>query len=106
MFCGMVKTGSKNHQFSVVVAGGRTTSGLLSSVEILDDLAGEWRAGPFLPHVLAQGASVEDSSGGLTVVGGLLASGLETIYRLPHSGQDAKWIRCRIYECHIGPNLH
>ena len=45
--CGKIKTNSQSNSFSVVVAGGYASSfGKLTSTEILDEGASEWRKGP------------------------------------------------------------
>jgi hypothetical protein len=93
MVCGMVKAVHDSNRYSVVVAGGHNaTAGVsLNSVEILDNLNGQWREGPPLRFELRYGASVEDPDGGLILVGGQRSEDRSEIYRLPHAGPDAEW---------------
>jgi len=44
--CGMIRRGPGLASYSIIVAGGKSKSGLESSVEILDLISGSWRQGP------------------------------------------------------------
>jgi hypothetical protein len=81
-------------EFSIIVAGGVDTN-LLSSVEILDDGASLWRAGPDLPVGIRGAAMVEDPLGGVILIGGESSANkfLDSLYRLSHAGDEAGWIR-------------
>ena len=58
-----------NAPFRIVVVGGNDGS-YLSSVEILDEGSSEWRNGPELPFGIFYSQLVEDSNGGVILVGG------------------------------------
>ena len=92
--CARIKTQNKQPYFSIIVAGGYDDT-FLSSVEILDDVNGNWRYGPPLPVPLCYGALVEDPAGGVIMVGGYNAEVAyhDTLYRLPHAGPDASWFK-------------
>ncbi len=80
---------------SIIVAGGYDVSPKLSSVEILDEGSNEWQTGPELPFGIAESQMVEDQNGGVVLIGGLSSSvvNLDTLYQLPHGGQDAAWTK-------------
>jgi hypothetical protein len=65
----------------------------LSSVEILNEGSNEWQTGPELPFGISNSQMVEDQNGGVVLIGGYSpsVSNLDTIYQLPHGGQDAVW---------------
>jgi len=67
----------------------------LSSVEILDEDSNEWQTGPELPFGIAWSQMVEDQNGGVVLIGGNSQSvgNLDTLYQLPHGGQDAVWTK-------------
>jgi hypothetical protein len=67
----------------------------LSSVEILDEGSNEWRTGPELPFRMDDSQMVEDRNGGVVLIGGQSSSfvKLDTLYQLPHGGQDAVWTK-------------
>jgi N-acetylneuraminic acid mutarotase len=79
---------------SIIVAGGYDDS-YLSSVEILDEGSNEWQTGPVLPFGIAESQMVEDQNGGVVLIGGYSSPGgnLDTLYQLPHGGQDAVWTK-------------
>ena len=93
--CARIKTQKTQPYFSIIVAGGYDGRTHLSSVEILDDVNGNWRYGPPLPIPLGWGALVEDPAGGVIMVGGYNAEVTyhDTLYRLPHAGPDASWFK-------------
>ena len=85
--CGKLLKDNGSSQFSVIVAGGDGKT----SVEILDVGASEWRNGPILPFAFLTGASmVEDSFGGILLIGGYNGTYLDTIFQLRRA--DSEWI--------------
>ncbi len=76
---------------SIIVAGGWDGSLRLSSVEILDEGSNEWQTGTELPFGIRFSQMVEDQNGGVILIGGL--GNLDTLYLLPHGGQDAGWTK-------------
>ena len=80
---------------SIIVAGGYAGS-KFSSVEILDEGFNEWQTGPELPFGVVDSPMVEDQNGGVVLIGGQISSSagnLDTLYQLPHGGQDAVWTK-------------
>jgi N-acetylneuraminic acid mutarotase len=67
----------------------------LSSVEVLDEGSNEWQTGPELPFGIGFSQMVEDQNGGVVLIGGFSSSAgtLDTLYQLPHGGQDAVWTK-------------
>ena len=93
--CGRIRKNSQSEEFSIIVAGGfQGFFPILSSVEILDSGSNEWRKGPELPIGILSSQMVEDSNGGVVLVGGDSDSEgyLDTLFQLSHGGEDAKWI--------------
>ena len=92
--CARIKTQNKQPYFSIIVAGGYDGTHL-SSVEILDNVNGNWRYGPPLPIPLSWGALVEDPAGGVIMIGGanVEVPHHDTLFRLSHAGPDASWIK-------------
>ena len=88
--CAMIKRKSTSHEKSVIVVGG---SSKLSSVEILDVGASQWRNGPNLTFGISSSELVEDHLGGVILVGGQSENSkyLDTLFRLPHAGDEAQW---------------
>jgi hypothetical protein len=80
---------------SIIVASGDDGSSILSSVEILDVGSNEWQTGPELPFAIDDSQMVEDQNGGVVLIGGKSSSvsNLDTLYQLPHGGQDAVWTK-------------
>jgi hypothetical protein len=80
---------------SIIVAGGYAGGSYLSSVEILDEGSNEWQTGPELPFGIYGSQMVEDQNGGVVLIGGYSPSvfNLDTLYQLPHGGQDAVWTK-------------
>jgi N-acetylneuraminic acid mutarotase len=80
---------------SIIVAGGYYSGS--SSVEILDEGSNEWQTGPELPFEIIYSQMVETQNGGVVLIGGeSLADfvfSLDSLYQLPHGGQDAVWIK-------------
>jgi hypothetical protein len=80
---------------SIIAAGGYDGSSRLSSVEILDEGSNEWQTGPELPFGIWRSQMVEDQNGGVVLIGGdsYSVANLDTLYQLPHGGQDAVWTK-------------
>ncbi len=92
--CGKIKRKKESQEMSIIVAGGWDDGSYLSSVEILDEGYNEWQTGPELPFGI-ESQMVEDQNGGVVLIGGdsSPAGNLDTIYQLPHGGQDAVWTK-------------
>ena len=65
------------------------------TTEILDQGADEWRQGPKLPYGISVSNLVEDSSGGVVLIGGQVHfdgnyNATADIFRLPNAGADAR----------------
>ena len=84
--CGKLLKDNASSQFSVIVVGGRAKA----SVEILDVGATEWRNGPNLPFAIYEASMVEDTFGGILLIGGNNGTYLDTIFQLPRA--DSEWI--------------
>jgi hypothetical protein len=80
---------------SIIVAGGVAGSSYLSSVEILHEGSNEWQTGHELPFGMIYSQMVEDQNGGVILIRGYSPSveTLDTLYQLPHGGQDAVWTK-------------
>jgi N-acetylneuraminic acid mutarotase len=92
--CGKIRRNKESQEMSIIVAGGWDGS-FLSSVEILDEGSNEWQTGPELPFGIYVSQMVEDQNGGVVLIGGESSSilNLDTLYQLPHGGQDAMWTK-------------
>jgi hypothetical protein len=93
--CGKIRRNKESQEMSIIVAGGEDGSSYLSSVEILDEGSNEWQTGPELPFGIFGSQMVEDQNGGVVLIGGGPSSVdiLDTLYQLPHGGQDAVWTK-------------
>jgi hypothetical protein len=93
--CGKIRRNKESKEMSIIVAGGQYVSSYLSSVEILDDGSNEWQTGSELPYGVRLAQMVEDQNGGVVLIGGQSSSvdNLDTLYQLPHGGQDAVWTK-------------
>jgi hypothetical protein len=92
--CGKIRRDKDSQDRSIIVAGGTDGNFLLSSVEILDERSNEWRTGPELPFGINLSQMVEDQNGGVVLIGGDSTIGrLDTLYQLPHGGQEAVWTK-------------
>ncbi len=93
--CGKIRRNKESQEMSIIVAGGYDGSSYLSSVEILDEGSNEWQTGPELPLGIDESQMVEDQNGGVVLIGGYSPSvvNLDTLYQLPHGGQDAVWTK-------------
>jgi hypothetical protein len=92
--CGKIGRNKESQEMSIIVAGGWGGS-YLSSVEILDEGSNEWQRGPELPFGITESQMVEDQNGGVVLIGGRSSSvfNLDTLFHLPHGGQDAVWTK-------------
>jgi hypothetical protein len=93
--CGKIRRKKESQEMSIIVAGGSYVGSYLSSVEILDEGSNEWQTGPELPFGIDDSQMVEDHNGGVILIGGQSSSlsTLDTLYQLPHGGQDAVWTK-------------
>ena len=93
--CGKIRRNKDSQQMSIIVAGGWDGGSYLSSVEILGEGSNEWQTGPELPFGIRLSQIVEDQNGGVILIGGDSSSigTLDTLYQLPHVGQDAAWTK-------------
>jgi hypothetical protein len=94
--CGKIRRNKDSQEMSIIVAGGYAGgSSRLSSVEILDEGSNEWQTGPELPFGISYSQMIEDQNGGVVLIGGFSSSAgtLDTLYQLPHGGQDAVWTK-------------
>ncbi len=96
--CGRIRRNRESLEMSIIVAGGyEGGSSILSSVEILDVGSNEWQTGPELPFGIDESQMVEDQNGGVVLIGGVSQSvySLDTLFHLPHGGQDAVWTKMK-----------
>jgi hypothetical protein len=93
--CGKIRRNKDSQEMSIIVAGGYDDSSYLSSVEILDEGSNEWQTSPELPFGIEDSQMVEDQNGGVVLIGGRSSQtdSLDTLYQLPHGGQDAVWTK-------------
>ncbi len=93
--CGKIRRNKVSQDMSIIVAGGFDNSSILSSVEILDKGSSKWQRGPELPFGIVWSQMAEDQNGGVVLIGGGRPSvgTLDTLYQLPHGGQDAVWTK-------------
>jgi hypothetical protein len=93
--CGKIRRNKESQEMSIIVAGGYAYGSSLSSVEILDEGSNGWQTGPELPFGIWLSQMVEDQNGGVVLIGGqsLSFDNLDTLYQLPHGGQDAVWTK-------------
>jgi hypothetical protein len=90
--CGRIKRDEESQKMSIIVAGGGFGQQSFLTVEILDEGYNEWQTGPELPFGIIGSQMVEDRNGGILLIGGDSSSSiLNTLYHLPHGGQDAVW---------------
>ncbi len=105
--CGKIRRNKESQEMSIIVAGGHDYSSYLSSVEIMDEGSNEWQTGPELPFGIDESQMVEDHNGGVVLVGGYSSpiGYLDTLYQLPHGGQDAVWTKME-QKINTGRKLH
>jgi hypothetical protein len=106
--CGKIRRNKESQEISIVVAGGYDGSSYLSSVEILDEDSNEWQTGPELPFEISSSQMVEDQNGGVVLIGGYSYAddNLDTLYHLPHGGQDAVWTEMEQQKMQTGRSAH
>ncbi len=113
--CGKIRRNKESQEMSIIVVGGIYNS-QLSSVEILDEGSNEWQTGPELPFAIYHSEMVEDQNGGVVLIGGRSSAvgtldtldtlvNLDTLYQLPHGGQDAVWTKME-QKMNTGKNAH
>jgi N-acetylneuraminic acid mutarotase len=92
--CGKIRRNKESQEISIIVAGGWYGS-IVSSVDILDEGSNEWQTGPELPFGILWSQMVEHQNGGVVLIGGYSSSTdrVDTLYQLPHGGQDAVWTK-------------
>jgi hypothetical protein len=93
--CGKIRRNKESQEMSIIVAGGHDGSSSLSSVENLDEGSNEWQTGPELPFGIFATQMVEHQNGGVVLIGGAASFDeiFDTLYHLPHGGQDAVWTK-------------
>ncbi len=96
--CGKIRRDKESQDMSIIVAGGvgPGTANILSSVEILHEGSNAWQTGPELPFGILSSQMVESQNGGVVLIGGaksIYSDDLDTLYQLPHGGQDAVWTK-------------
>ncbi len=104
--CGKIRRNKESQEMSIIAAGGIKSS-FLSSVEILHEGSNEWQMGPELPFGIRYSQMVEDQNGGVILIGGESSSvdNLDTLYQLPHGGQEAVWTKME-QKMQTGRRLH
>ncbi len=105
--CGKIRRNKESQEMSIIVAGGSDDSSYLSPVEILHEGSNEWQTGPELPFGIIYSQMVEDQNGGVVLIGGQSSSisNFDTLYQLPHGGQDAVWSKME-QKMQTGRNSH
>ncbi len=94
--CARIHHDSLSTDVSIIVVGGWNPIELdTPTTEILDQGANEWRQGPELPYGISVSNLVEDSSGGVVLIGGQTSferryDVTADIFRLPNAGADAR----------------
>jgi hypothetical protein len=94
-------------EFSIIAVGGYNNSGSMTSVELLDEGASQWRDGPELPTGIHYAQMVEDPLGGVILIGGSSSTNAysHTMYRLAHAEEGARWMELP-QKLSIGRYLH
>jgi hypothetical protein len=93
--CAGIRRYKGSQEMSIIVAGGWDGSSYLSSVEILVAGSNGWQSGPELPVGIEWSQMVEDQDVGVVLIGGYSSSlgSVDSLYHLPHGGQDATWAK-------------
>jgi hypothetical protein len=91
--CAKIKKDNLSNEFFAIAVGGLSENGtLLSSVEILDEKKSKWVEGPKFPVAMYCASMVEDSLGGVIVIGGVsMKTVLDSIYHL--SDTKSNWTK-------------
>jgi hypothetical protein len=92
--CGRIKKNSQSQDLSIIVVGGWNETDI-SSVEILDPEANEWRRGPDIPNRVMKSSMVEDPNGGVVLLNEWSDWNEyhDVLFQLSHGGADAEWIK-------------
>jgi len=90
--CGKLKKDSQSSEYVVIVAGGADASSSITSIEVLEDGSSDWIEGPEFPIGISGASMVEDSNGGVIVVGGMFDdnSYSNKLFHLAHA--KAEWV--------------
>ncbi len=93
--CGKIRRDKESQEMGIIVAGGNDGLSDMASVEILHEGSNKWQRGLELPFSITESQMVEDLNGGVILIGGHSTSmtGLDTLYQLPHRGQNAVWTK-------------
>ena len=85
--CGRIRSNGQSFRTSVIVVGGMN----LTSVEVLDYGASDWKKGPELPIPIGHSALIEDENNGIYLIGGysIVEGYLDKIFYLAHA--EANW---------------
>jgi hypothetical protein len=88
--CGRIRKDSQSQEFSTIVVGGYNGTSTLSSVELLDDGAKNWRDGPEFPYEIESARMVEDPNGGVIIVGPLTTGTISSdeLFQLRHANSE------------------
>jgi hypothetical protein len=88
--CARIRKNKTSFEFSVIVVGGDNGT-LMTSTEILDNEASIWQTGPDLPFGIDVAELIEDSLGGIILIGGYSAKDayLDSLFRLDNA--EAQW---------------
>ncbi len=88
--CARIRKNKTSFEFSVIVVGGDNGT-LMTSTEILDNKASIWQTGPDLPFGIDVAELIEDSLGGVVLIGGRSETDLyvDSLFRLDNAG--AHW---------------
>jgi hypothetical protein len=92
--CGKIRRDKDSQEMNIIVVGGYAGGpSVFSSVEILDEGSNDWQTGPDLPIGIRDAKMVKDQNGGVVLIGGWSTpiGYLDSLYQLPHGGQDAVW---------------
>lgn len=88
--CAMIKADISTPLYTVIVVGGASGGTWLSTVEVLSEDSRSWKDGPELPFGICCGSLVEDSFGGVILIGGFNGTYLNTLYHLANA--KAEWV--------------
>ncbi len=88
--CARIRKNKTSFEFSVIVVGGHNGT-FMTSTEILDQGASIWQTGPDLPFGIDVAQLIEDSLGGVVLIGGYSAKDayLDSLFRLDNA--EAQW---------------
>jgi hypothetical protein len=88
--CGRIRKNKTNFEFSIIVVGGNNGT-VMTSTEIFDVGTSIWHTGPDLPFGIYVAEFIEDSLGGVILIGGRSETDLyvDSLFRLDNAG--AHW---------------